>query len=370
MAKPKKLSLMSTIEKMQSRVLSLDFFRGVTMLLLVAETTELYDVMGWAQMHHHPWHGFRFWDLIQPFFMFIAGVAMPFSLAHREAKGKGSYRGNWKHILTRCLILLALGVGIQCAYSGKLVWELWNVLAQLSVTILIAYSIIRLKIKWQLLISLALLLTTDLLYRFFPVAGFNHPFVMDANFGSWVDLLLMGKLNNGGGWVAISCIPTAAHTIWGVIAGRILLNASYPKLSKLKQMCLWGAAFLAIGYGLDFSGISPIIKRICTTSFIFVAGGWTFLALAFSYWLIDVRGWVKIVIPFSIVGMNSIFIYMLTQTAGMQWFNGFVGIFTGGAVGWLGFSEHVQAASTALVTLGLEWMLCYYLYKKRIFLKI
>jgi predicted acyltransferase len=361
---------METIGKTQNRVLSLDFFRGLTMVLLVAETTGLYDIMEWTQMQHHPWHGFRFWDLIQPFFMFIAGVAMPFSLAHREAKGSGSYRKNWKHILVRCLILLAFGVGIQCAYSGKLVWELWNVLAQLSVTILIAYSIIKLQVKWQLLVSLALLLLTDLLYRFFPVEGFNHPFVMDENFGSWVDLLLMGKMNDGGGWVAINCIPTAAHTIWGVIAGRLLLNASCAKKSKLKQMCLWGISFLAVGYGLEFSGVSPIIKRICTTSFIFVSGGWTFLALAFSYWLIDIKGKVKIVAPFAIVGMNSIFIYVITQTAGMQWFNGFVGIFIGGVVGGLRFSEHIQAASAAIVALGLEWMLCYYLYKKRIFLKI
>lgn len=340
------------------------------MLLLIAETTGLYDAMGWVQMHHHPWHGFRFWDLIQPFFMFIVGVAMPFSLARREAKSNGSYRKNWRHILVRCLILLALGVGIQCAYSGRLVWELWNVLAQLSVTIFIAYAIIKLKVRWQLLISLALLLATDLLYRFFPVEGFNRPFVMNENFGSWVDLLLMGKLNNGGGWVAISCIPTAAHTIWGVVAGRLLRSAAHSKRSKLKQMCLWGAALLVIGYGLDVSGISPIIKRICTTSFILVSGGWTILALAFSYWLIDVKGKVKIVMPFAIVGMNSILIYMLTQTVGVQWFNGFVGIFAGGFAGLLGFSEHIQAASTALTALGLEWWLCYYLYKKGIFLKI
>jgi predicted acyltransferase len=127
---------------------------------------------------------------------------------------------------------------------------------------------------------------------------------------------------------------------------------------------------LAIGYGLDFSGLSPIIKRICTTSFIFVSGGWTILALAFSFWLIDIKGRVKFVTPFAMVGMNSILIYLLTQTVGMQWFNGFVGIFVEGVGGWLGFSEHVQAVSAALVALACEWMLCYYLYKKRIFLKI
>ncbi|MDR1056010.1 MAG: DUF5009 domain-containing protein [Prevotellaceae bacterium] len=358
-----------SVEKVQGRVLSLDFFRGLTMFLLVAETTGLYSIMDWTQMHHHPWHGFRFWDLIQPFFMFIVGVAMPFSLARREAKGM-TYQKNWKHILTRCLVLFIMGTGIQCAYSGKLVWELWNVLAQLSATILIAYAVMKLKIKWQFLLSLVLLLLTDCLYRFFPVEGFNHAFVKDESFGSWMDLVLMGKMNPGGGWVAINCIPTAAHTIWGVITGKLLLNATRSNINKLKQMCLWGVVFLIAGYGLDFAGISPIIKRISTVSFVFVSGGCALLVLAFSFWLIDMKRQVKIVMPFAIVGMNSILIYLLTQTLGDQWFNSFVGIFTGGFTGLLGFSEHIQAVVTALAVLGFEWLFCYYLYKKSIFLKV
>ncbi|GHU93555.1 DUF5009 domain-containing protein [Bacteroidia bacterium] len=348
-----------------NRILAIDFFRGLTMLLLVAETTELYNIMDWTQMQHHPWHGLRFWDLIQPFFMFIVGVAMPFSLARR-----GSYRKNWRHIIARCLILLAMGTGIQCAYSGKLVWELWNVLAQLSVTILIAYAIIKLKVKWQIVVSLGLILATDLVYRFFSIEGFNQAFVMDKNFGSWMDMLLMGKINDGGGWVAINCIPTAAHTIWGVLAGILLQNAALNKMGKLWRMCLVGAILLLVGYTLDLSGISPIIKRICTASFVLVAGGWAILALALSYWLIDIKGQTKIVMPFAIVGMNCLLIYLLTQTVGMQWFNEFVAIFAGGFVACVGFTQHIQEVCSALITLGFEWLLCYYLYKKSIFVKI
>lgn len=357
------------IQQVQGRVLSLDFFRGLTMFLLVAETTGLYSIMGWTQMHHHPWHGFRFWDLIQPFFMFIVGVAMPISLARREVKGI-TYRQNWKHIVIRCFVLLAMGVGIQCAYSGKLVWELWNVLAQLSVTILIAYAIMNMKSKWQIVVSLLLLLITDLTYRFFPVDGFNQAFVKDQNFGAWMDMVLMGKINNGGGWVTINCIPTAAHTIWGVVVGRLLINREQTNAQKLKQILLWGVVLLVAGYTLDVVGITPIIKRISTASFVLYSGGWTLLVLAFSFWLIDMKGQTKIVMPFAIVGMNSILIYLLTQTLGEQWFNAFVGVFTGGFTGFLGFSEHIQAIVTALAVLGFEWLFCYYLYKKSIFLKV
>jgi predicted acyltransferase len=354
---------------MEKRLLSLDFFRGLTMLLLVAETTGLYSIMGWSQMHHHPWHGLRFWDLIQPFFMFIVGVAMPFSLMSRQARGV-SYLKNWRHILLRCLLLLVLGAGIQCAYSHRLVWELWNVLAQLSVTVLIAYAVLRLKLRWQLLISLALLLLTDCAYRFFPVEGFNHPFDIDHNFGSWVDMLLMGKLNDGGGWVAINCIPTAAHTIWGVVAGRLLQQTAGKNLKPLAQICLLGAIFLIAGYALDMAGISPIIKRICTPSFVLVSGGWGLLALALCHWLIDVRGRHKIVMPFALIGMNCILIYLLTQTLGEQWFNQLVGTFIGGFAALAGASEHLQSALAAIATLGLEWGFCYYLYRKKVFVKI
>jgi len=132
------------------RLFSLDVFRGLTMFLLVAEAagfhhnfTELTEGTAFSdlahQLHHHPWNGLRFWDLIQPFFMFIVGVAMPFSLRKRLASGSQS--AATKHILRRCFLLFAFGVLLHCVYSHAIVWELWNVLVQLAFTILIAYTI-------------------------------------------------------------------------------------------------------------------------------------------------------------------------------------------------------------------------------------
>lgn len=135
-------------------------------------------------------------------------------------------------------------------------------------------------------------------------------------------------------------------------------------------MYLGGLVLLGIGYSLDVTGITPIIKRISSTSFIFYSGGWAVLALAFSFWLIDMKQQVKIVLPFALVDMNSILIYLLTQTMGEQWFNGFVGIFTNGFGGLLGLSAYIQAVVTALTVVVLAWYLCYYLYKKSIFLRV
>ena len=239
------------------------------------------------QFHHHPWNGLRFWDLIQPFFMFIVGVAMWFSIRKRTQNGS-SWNDNFRHIGRRCLILLAFGVTLHISYSNRLVWELWNVLSQLSVTIMIAFLIMRLPIRSQLLISFGLLLLTEILYRFTNIPGYDQAFVKDHNFGSFMDMVLMGKINNGGGWVTINCIPTAAHTIWGVIAGD-WISRNIPPKEKLRPLLMAGLAGLVIGYGLDWTGITPIIKRICTSSFVIVSGGWCLLVLAAMYWLIDVK---------------------------------------------------------------------------------
>lgn len=349
------------------------------MFLLVGESTRLYNY--WTeiapenslifhlgeQFHHHAWNGLRFWDLIQPFFMFIVGVAMVFSVSKRT-KYPAKRKKITTHIVKRCIILFFFGVILHCGYKQALVWELWNVLTQLSVTILIAYLIIELPIKIQLLISIGLIILTELLYRFSGIEGFDQPFVKGENFGSFMDMVLMGKINSGG-WVAINCIPTAAHTIWGVLAGKVLQSDKIPD-QKMKTLVLFGIAALILGYFLDFSGFTPIIKRICTSSFVLASGGWCLVALALCYWLIDIKGWKKFVWIFSIVGMNSIFIYMFCETAGHQWLNGFVEIFTGGFLQFLGAGESIQKLLTAFSTLAIEWYLCYWLFTRKIFFKI
>ena len=362
------------------RLLSLDFFRGITMFLLVAEGTELWSVLVkepvagtflepfFMQFHHHEWNGLHFWDLIQPFFMFIVGVAMPFSYRKRLQSG-ASGKQITLHILQRSGLLLAFGAGLHCVYRHKLVWELWNVLSQLSVTILIAYVLMRYRWVTQIAFSIGLLLLTEILYRSFPIEGYNQPFVKDHNFGSWMDMVLMGKINPGGGWVAINCIPTAAHTIWGVVAGQWLQSKVSGK-DKIKKLLITGGLFLVAGYLLDWLNITPIIKRISTSSFVLASGGWALLALAFSYWIIDVKQKRNWIFPFVVVGTNPIFIYLFFNTVGYQWFNGFVAIFTHGVLGWFGSPEFLTELISSLSVLALEWYMLYYLYRRKIFFRI
>ncbi len=361
------------------RLQSLDLFRGITMLLLIAEGTNLYYFMNVAvpqdsifsslakQFYHAQWHGMHFWDLIQPYFTFIVGVAMAFSLKKRQEKGDGWIQ-TFKHIVIRCVILFLLGIMLQSGYREKLVWELWNILTQLSVSILITYLIFRFSYLTQIIISLFLLLATELLYRYFSVAGFDQHFVIGHNFGAYLDLVLMGKTNPDG-WVAFNCIPVTAHMIWGALTGKVLLsmNSTTQKIKILGIACLAG---LIIGYGLDWTGISYISKKISTSSFVIASGSWSLATLLFLYWLVDVRGYKGWVSFFAIIGMNPIFIYVFSRTIGRNFLNDYVPIFTKGIMSPLGLSEGIMNLTAYLTVIGIEWYLCYWLYKRKIFIKM
>lgn len=365
------------MNKVPERLKSLDVFRGITMFLLIAEAALVYEALGeylghdsWLypivlQFHHHPWNGLRFWDLIQPFFMFIVGVSMPFSAASRSKKGD-SERLIGLHILKRCAILLFLGTTLHHIYNDRLVWELWNVLSQLSFTILVAFFLMKYPIPVQLVGSLTLLLLTEILYRMYDPGA---PFVKDQNFGSWMDLMLMGKINDGGGWVTINCLPTAAHTIWGVICGQLLMSRR-EHVSNLRGFVVWGAIAIIIGYGLDWFSVTPIVKRIATTSFVLASGGWCLLVLAFLFWLVDLKKINRWTFPFTVVGMNSIFIYMFSETVGKEWVAQTVLILTEGIVSPFDFQVLAVMLLNSLLVLLVFWYLCYIFYRKEIFIKI
>jgi predicted acyltransferase len=366
------------IPKSANRLISLDVMRGLIMILLAGESCLVYENLhalhlGGAadgfinQFFHDPWHGLHFWDCVQPAFMLMAGAAMYISYNSKRAKGI-TWQQNFKHIALRSVKLFLLGTGLHCVYAGKLVFELWNVLTQLSFTTIIAYLIINRSFWFQLSFSIALLVITDVLYRNILMPGFDRPYTEFHNFGAYMDTVLMGKINTDG-WVAINIIPTAAHTIWGVLAGKLLISKE-PPYKKIQYLVIAGIVSLALGFGLDIAHITPIIKRISTSSFVLASGGWVLLLLAFLYWLIDIKhvnkyAWICIV-----VGVNSIFIYLFFETAGAQWFNNAIGIFVKGLLGFTSLQANLIAVFSALVTLFAEWYLCYFLSKHKVFIKI
>ena len=359
------------------RLLSLDFMRGLIMVLLMLEACGLYEHLletgegtaihaFFTQFTHHPWHGLRFWDLIQPGFMFIAGTALAYSLDRQQRQGM-PWRESLGKTLKRSGWLFFWGVLDYAVRPQGLSFELWDVLTQLSFTTLVTFLVFRWPVPAQLVFSLGILVLAEVLYRYTNVPGFDQPFTDQHNFGNYVDLLLMNKINSGG-WVAINCIATTAHTLWGAGAGKLLLSEK-PGSAKVKALWMAGLAALAAGYALDFT-ITPIIKRIATSSFVLASGGWCLLGLAFLYWWIDIRDHRKYLFFFTVVGMNSLFIYLFFEIVGNRWFNGYIRALTGGLLEMASVPAFVIGLVSSLVIFFLEWRLCLFLYRKKIFFKV
>jgi predicted acyltransferase len=358
------------------RITSVDFFRGFTMFLLAGEATRLYEhflemdsgIMQFfgTQLSHHEWNGLYFWDLIQPFFMFIVGVAIPFAVSNRMKKGDSDKKILY-HALRRSFLLLFLGWALYFVSAGRLVFRFQNVLAQLSVTYLVAFLIMNKSFKFQLIFTLILLLFIDLAYRFFPVDGFNHPWVNFENLGAWFNNKIEG-VNKASEWATLNFVSTTAHTVWGVLCGKLLMSDKSPA-KKINILIVAGISALIIGYSLDLLNITPIIKKIATSSFVFASGGWTILTLCFCYWLIDVK---KLFIRgskmFIIVGMNSIFIYLFFSVGGAGLIGKIINPFSKLLFSWGG--DMTIKVITSLGVWAALWYMCYWLYKNKLFIKI
>lgn len=358
------------------RIASVDFFRGFTMFLLAGEATRLYSILARSgnpvvhflgnQLQHHEWHGLHFWDLIQPFFMFIVGVAIPFAVANRIRKGQ-SLREINRHAWKRAFLLLFFGWALYFIQADKLVFRFQNVLAQLSVTYIVAFLIRNKSFRFQIIFSLAILLLIDLAYRFFPVEGFNNPWVIYENLGAWFNNKIEG-VEKASSWATLNFVSTTAHTVWGVLCGKLLMSDK-SHTYKLRALAIGGVAALAAGYALDLLNITPIIKKIATSSFVLVSGGWTILSLAFCYWIIDVKklfkkgSWF-----FIVVGMNCIFIYIFFHIGGADFIRNIIQPFVKLFFSW-GGETTVKILTSLGIWAGL-WYICYWLYKNKLFIKI
>ncbi|MFH0842951.1 MAG: DUF5009 domain-containing protein [Bacteroidota bacterium] len=358
------------------RVASVDFFRGFTMFMLAGEASHLYSTLMKydssvvhffaTQLEHHEWHGLHFWDLIQPFFMFIVGVAIPFAVANRMKKG-ATNRQITIHAIKRSLLLLFIGWALYFIEAGHFVLRLQNVLAQLAVTYLVAFLIRNRSFKFQIVFTLMVLLLIDLAYRFFPVDGFNNPWVNFENLGAWFNNKIEG-VEKASEWATLNFVSTTAHTVWGVLCGKLLMSEKSAK-EKIRILIIAGVTALAIGYTLDLLNITPIIKKIATSSFVFASGGWTILALTFSYWLVDVKKlFAKGAKFFIIVGMNCIFIYIFFHVGTAGIIRDIVDPFSQLLFSWAG--PLTAETITGTLVWAVLWYICYWLYKSKIFIKV
>ena len=347
------------------RYLALDAYRGFIMLILAAEGfgfSALSSDPVWGRVAHWfdhvPWEGGVFWDMIQPAFMFMVGVAMPFALARRKALG-ATEADNLRHVLGRSIRLIILSQVLIWVSAGRIKPQLINVLSQIAFTYFLTYLIMQWRFRYQAATAVALLAGWTALLFAFP--GPDGPFSPRNHVGLRVDRAIF-HYDYDPAYSTLNFIASTVWTLAGVWVGRMFMSNRGHKQTLIKL-----AGGMAICFVLAFSlrPWIPFIKQLCTASFILYSLGWVLFMLIGFYWLIEVQGYRSWTFPLVVVGMNSIFIYSLSMVL-FRWLDRAVGVFT--------FHYHfigkLAPVAQACTVLAVMWYLCYWLYQRKIFLKI
>jgi heparan-alpha-glucosaminide N-acetyltransferase len=356
----------STTDAPTRRLASLDAYRGFIMLLLVSHgfgfaALAAYPQWAWlaGQVDHAAWEGCTFWDLIQPAFTFMVGMAMPFSVNRRIAEG-ARFRNLLGHVLWRAFVLILLS-NILSNFNSRGVPRLQfiNVLCQIAFGYVICFLIMQLRFRWQTVCTAGLLAGYWLLFVLFP--GPDGAFSRTGNIGQVIDQAVLGY-NYSGYYTTINLIGNAVTIVFGMWAGT-LMRRSKGHAHRMKVLVL--CAIAAFILGLALQPVNPMVKRLWTASFTFFSAGWVVVMLLAFYWLIEVKGYRRWIFPFTVLGMNSIFIYSFSQVL-HGWLNHGIGVFTRN----FEFLGPAGAIPQNLLTLAVMWYMCYWLYRRNIFFKI
>ncbi|MGA0133327.1 MAG: acyltransferase family protein [Opitutales bacterium] len=374
---------METSAPKAPRLLSLDALRGFDLfwivgghaIFLALHVLTGWEWLGWANglLKHVEWHGFLPYDLIFPLFLFLAGVSTPFSLSSRlEA---GARREACRKVVLRGLLLVLLGIiynnglqwkGLEATRFGSVLGRIG--LAGMFAQLIYIFNHHRPRRLWYWL--------AGVLAGYFVVMKVGHApgfaagdLSMQGNFASYVDrLLLPGRLHKGvhDPEGLLATVPAIGNALLGVLAG-LWLRRSAEEISgdrKARGLVLAGLGALAVGAVWDVS--FPINKNLWTSSFVLWTSGWSALLLAFSYWTVDVRGWLRR--PgefFAVIGANSVFIYM---AGGFISFSFTAQAIFGGVA--RGLPVPAQGLALAVGAFAVKWALLWLMKRKQVFLRV
>ena len=390
------------------RLLSLDTYRGFLMMVLATSAFQIHKLAPsikegpvWKflsyQFSHPEWRSCSFWDLVQPSFMFMVGVAVPYSVAARRAKGDSPQQIVW-HALWRSLILILLGVFCSSNGAKQTDWTFVNVLSQIGLGYTFLVLLEGKGLKVQLASLAGILVGYWLCFVLYPVAspdtnwtsigvksdvykfsGFAAHWSMNANFGQAFDLWFLNLFPphnfkyNGGGYSTLNFIPSTATMLIGVMAGELLRG---PRLAmdKVKLMLASGTACFVISllcdpqilpFIPDAWILCPIVKKIWTPSWALFCSGWTLWILSGFYYLVDIAGYKKWTFPFVVVGMNYTAMYLMWQM-----FKGWVNQSIQTHFGRTLFDTAYGPIWASLAWTLVLWLICLWMYRRKIFLKV
>ena len=385
------------------RNIAVDAYRGFVMLLMMAEVLRLARVagafpdnglLGFLAYHqsHVAWVGMSLHDTIQPSFSFLVGVALPYSFASRLAKG-GTHGTMFLHAIWRSLILIFLGIFLRSMGREGTNFTFEDTLTQIGLGYPFLFLLANKSARTIWTTFGVILFGYWLAWALYPVPGpgydyeavgaganWTHNFTgfmahwnKNANLGHAFDVWFLNLfprenpfIANRGGYLTLSFIPTLGTMILGLVAGR-WLRESAPTI-PMRKLLIAGVAGLALGVLLHVVGINPIVKKVWTPAWTLFSGGTCFLMLAGFCWLIEVRRYRTWAFPLIVIGLNSIAAYMIAhlfEDFFVSSFRTHLGpeAFALFGVGW-------QPLLEGMAVLLSYWLILYWMYKRKIFLRI
>jgi|688.fasta_scaffold17293_5 predicted acyltransferase len=389
-----------------SRLLSLDAYRGFIMICLtwggfgMGKFSELkmqaHPDSGWwrffhAQFDHGPWAGWGFWDLIMPAFMFMVGMAMPFSQARREREGQTRAQ-IVRHTLIRSGVLILLGIFLSSHSKPHDAWTLTNTLAQIGLCYPLAALCVGRGYRVQAMAAAALLVGTWLLFVLHggssqlgpgitpEWAAANHAGMSQVwwkcsnafhAFDVWFLNLFPQNapfVANEGGYQTLNFLPSLPTMIAGIMCADWVRAKGAGNSRKLRVLLMAGAVLVLVGQFIGHSGLCPLVKRIWTPSFSLVCSGMCVLMLAAFYYIVDMRGWKRWTFPLMVAGANSIALYMVSQLL-KPWVGGLWQRYLGQDVFLIAGPELESVLRYSAIGFTF-WLVVYWMYRNKFFVRI
>lgn len=369
------------LPKKSARLHSLDALRGFDMFWIMGGANVIHAAtkyFDWGVLHaindqltHVEWNGFAFYDMVFPLFLFIAGVAMPFSLTKRLDRGEDKKK-LMRHVIVRGLILVALGLIMSNGLFQKTFSEMRfaTVLGRIGLAYMFAGLIVlNTKLLGQILSFLGILLVYWAMMTLIPVPGHGAGVLtMEGNLASYLDRqLLPGKLYKGihDPEGILSTFPAIATALLGALTGILLSpdNRRFQPWMKAVLLALAGVFLLWIGKLWD--PWFPINKNLWSSSFVVYVGGWCLIFLSAFYFVIDVLGFKKWAFFFTVIGLNPILIFLAPRFVDFNFTAN--KIFGGFSTAFVGNFNYVFMA---LALLLVKWLLLYFLWRNKVFLRV
>ncbi len=385
------------------RNVAVDAYRGFVMVLMMAEILNfarvsrtfpgnlLWQVLAFNQTHVE-WAGCSLHDLIQPSFSFLVGVALPYSIASRLRKG-AAFNRMFAHALWRSLLLVALGIFLRSTQTTQTYFTFEDTLTQIGLGYPFLFLLGFRSPRWQWISFAALLTGYWLAWALYPLPGpafdysavgvphnWPHNFTgfaahwnKNSNLGTAFDQWFLNLfprtspfVANEGGYLTLSFIPTLGTMILGLVAGR--WYRTYAPALPLKRFVSAGAIGIVAGLLLHITGVCPIVKRIWTPSWTLFSGGACFLLLAAFSWIIDAKRHHAWAFPLVVVGMNSIAAYLIAHLC-EEFITSSFRIHLGDQP-FLIFGKGLYPLLLGSAVLLTYWLMLFWMYRRKLFLKI